>query len=166
VDPIRWIAEVALAISVLASAVAVFAGVIFRYVLNDPSSWLDEFAVLAFAWMTMVGAAVVQKNDAHLQIDSFVKPLPARLQAVAYTFRFFAIAITLVVLIWQGWIITNRMAFVEYPAMGISRAFLLSTLPVCMPVVMYYLIRVGIADLRRIRRGEKVFEKPAAIDLL
>ncbi|HEX2114643.1 MAG TPA: TRAP transporter small permease subunit, partial [Alphaproteobacteria bacterium] len=76
-DPLRHVANGALALTVFAASAAVFAQVIFRYVLNDPVSWLDEFAVLAFAWMIMIGAGVVQRTDSHMTIDSFVRPLPA-----------------------------------------------------------------------------------------
>jgi TRAP-type C4-dicarboxylate transport system permease small subunit len=166
VDPLRVPVQAALALSVLAASAAVFAEVICRYVLNDPSAWLDEFAVLAFAWMIMIGAAAVQRDDAHMQIDTFVRPLPARAQAAIYLLRFVGIAFTLVVVAWQGFFLMRRMSFVEYPAMEISRGFLFAILPVCMPLVLYYLIRTAIADWRVIRSGGKVFDKAQTTEVL
>src|SRR3954451_16476432 len=107
-DPLKRLCEAVLALTVLAASGAVFAQVICRYVLNDPSTWLDEFAVLAFAWMIMVGAAVVQRDDAHMQIDSFVRPLPAAWQTVCYFIRFACIAATVIVLFWQGWLLAQK----------------------------------------------------------
>jgi TRAP-type C4-dicarboxylate transport system permease small subunit len=40
------------------------------------------------------------------------------------------------------------MSFVEYPAMGVSRAFLFAILPVCTPLVLLYAMR---SARRRIR---------------
>ena len=107
-DPLKRLCEGALALTVVAASGAVFAQVICRYVLNDPSTWLDEFAVLAFAWMIMIGAAVVQRDDAHMQIDSFVRPLPAAWQTFCYVVRFVCIAATVIVLFWQGWLLAKR----------------------------------------------------------
>lgn len=165
-DPLKRVCEAALALTVVAASGAVFGQVICRYVLNDPSSWLDEFAVLAFAWMIMVGAAVVQRDDAHMQIDSFVRPLPATWQTICYVIRFVSIAATLIVLFWQGWLLTKKMSFIEYPAMEISRGFLFAILPVCMPLVLYYLVRNAVKDFALIRRGGKVFDKAPSGDVL
>lgn len=165
-DPLKRLCEGALALTVLAASGAVFAQVICRYVLNDPSSWLDEFAVLAFAWMIMIGAAVVQREDAHMQIDSFVRPLPARWQTFCYAVRFVCIAATVVVLFWQGWLLMQKMSFIEYPAMEISRGFLFAILPVCMPLILYYLVRNLVKDWPLMRRGGKVFDKAPSGDVL
>ena len=165
-DPLKRVCEGALAIAVLAASAAIFAQVVFRYVFNDPVAWLDEFAVLAFAWIIMIGAAVVQRDDAHMQIDTFVRPLPATLQTIVYAIRFGAIAFTIGVLFWQGWTLTDRMSFIEYPAMEISRGFLFAILPVCMPLVLYYLVRNAIDAVRAIRRGEKVFSRIHSSDVL
>jgi TRAP-type transport system small permease protein len=165
-DPFRRVTDGALALAVFVACAAVFTQVFCRYVLNDPVSWLDEFAVLAFAWIIMIGAAVVQRTDSHMGIDSFVKPLPARLQALAYVVRLGAIVFTLAVLGWQGWLLAQRMSFIEYPAMEISRGFLFAILPVGAPLMLYYLIRTAIADFRVIRSGGKVFDKPPQSDIL
>ncbi|HEX2113220.1 MAG TPA: TRAP transporter small permease subunit, partial [Alphaproteobacteria bacterium] len=86
--------------------------------------------------------------------------LPARAQAALYAVRIAAIAATAAVLLWQGWVLTDRMSFIEYPAMEISRGFLFAILPVGMPLLLYYLVRTAIADYRFIRSGRKAFDKP------
>ncbi|MBI4195407.1 MAG: TRAP transporter small permease [Betaproteobacteria bacterium] len=152
-----------LALTVIAPSVAIFLQVVYRYVLNDPSSWLDEFAVLAFAWMTMVGAAVSQRTDSHLSIEFFVKWLPARGQALVYALRLVAIAAVLGVLFWQGLQLTRQMSFIEYPAMEISRGFLFAILPVCAPFMLLYLFTSGIPRLRAAWSGKRIFgEAPQA----
>jgi TRAP-type C4-dicarboxylate transport system permease small subunit len=160
-DPLRRPVELALAASVAAASAAIFAQVVYRYLLNDPVAWLDEFAVLAFAWMTFLGAALVQRTDTHMTIDTFAVLLPARVQAVVYGLRVLAMAFVLGILAWQGWILTRRMSFIEYPAMEISRGWLFATLPVGAPLILYYLARTARSDLRRIATGKRVFDKPA-----
>lgn len=149
--------DLCLAATVIAPSLAIFVQVLLRYVFERPSSWLDEFAVLVFAWMTLVGAAVVQRTDSHLSIDLAVKWLPPRGQAVAYAVRLLAIVIVVAVMFWQGLQLTRQMSFVEYPAMEISRGFLFAILPVCMPFILLYAL---VAARRRIRAaldGQRIF---------
>lgn len=148
--PLDRLLDLALAVAVAVPATAIFLQVVFRYVLNDPSSWLDEFAVLVFAWMTLVGAAVVQRTDGHLAIDLVVKRLPKRARLAAEFVRIGAITVVLVVLFWQGLRLTEQMSFVEYPAMGVSRAFLFAILPVCTPLVLLYAMRSARRRMRAV----------------
>jgi TRAP-type transport system small permease protein len=147
----------ALALTVIATATAVFMQVVYRFVFQDPVAWLDEFAGLIFAWMTLVGAAVVQRNDSHMTVDLFARLLPARGQAALFALRVAAMLIVLGLLFWHGLALMRRMSFVEYPAMEISRGFLYAILPVCVPFIALYLVVTAWAGLQRIRRGERVF---------
>lgn len=165
-DPLGRTVDAALALAVLAASGAILTQVVFRYLLDAPVAWLDEFAVLAFAWIIMIGAVVVQRRDTHMQIDSFVRPLPAALQTVAWALRLVAILATLAVVTWQGWLLARRMSFIEYPAMGISRGFLFATLPLAGTLMLYYVARTALADLRAIRAGAEAFDKPPAGDIL
>ena len=148
-----------LGLTVAASALAIFTQVVLRYVFNDPSSWLDEFAVLAFAWTTFIGAAVVQRSDSHMTIEYFVKDLPPRGQAGIYALRVACVATVAGVLMWQGVLLTGKMSFIEYPAMEISRGFLFATLPVTMPFLLLYLATSAIPRLRAAWSGRRIFEE-------
>jgi TRAP-type C4-dicarboxylate transport system permease small subunit len=159
-DPLHRPLDAALALTVLAASVALFVQVIYRYVLDDPTSWLDEFATLCFAWMTLLGAAAVQRTDAHMSIEIFAVRMPRALQVVLWWLRIAVMAVLLVLLFWLGLELTLRMSFIEYPAMGISRGFLFATLPVCAPLILYYVVRTAIAGARRIREGGPVFPPP------
>ena len=131
----------ALALTVLVASVTIFAQVLLRYVFNRPIAWADEFAVLVFAWMIFIGAAVVQRTDSHIAMDTFVRLLPARAQFTAYLLRVGAIACVLGVLFVEGLALSERFSGLEYPAMGISRGYLYATLPVCVPLIAIYLVR-------------------------
>ena len=160
-DPLWRPVQLSLAASVAAASTAIFAQVVCRYVLNHPIAWLDEFAVLAFAWMTLLGAALVQRTDSHMAIDTLVVLLPARARAVVYVLRVLAMAFVLSVLVWQGWLLTWRMSFIEYPAMEISRGWLFAILPAGGLLILYYLARTARHNLRRIAASRRIFETPA-----
>jgi len=146
-----------LALTVAAPTVAIFVQVVLRYVFDSPSSWLDEFSVLAFAWMTLIGAAVLQRTDSHLSIDLAVKQLPPRGQAAVYALRVVAVVSVLGVLFWEGLALTRQMWFIEYPAMEISRGFLFAILPVCPPLILFSALVCGRRRIRRALAGERIF---------
>ena len=133
--------DLALALPVVAASAAIFAQVVFRYGFNRPLVSADEFAVLVFAWMTFVGAAVVQRSDSHITIDTFTRLLPARVQLALHVLQSLAILALLALLFWQGLALSQRMLRIEYPAMGISRAWLYATLPVATPLMALYVLR-------------------------
>ena len=143
-QPAGWldrIADLLLGATLLVAVAAIFTQVILRYVFSRPSSWLDEFAVLVFAWMIFIGAAVAQRTDSHVAMDVVVKLLPPRAQRVLYLLRGAAMAGILAILFWQGLQLTLRLRSVEYPAMGISRGFLFGALPATTPLFLLYLGR-------------------------
>lgn len=153
-----------LALTVIAPSVAIFIQVVLRYVFDSPSSWLDEFAVLAFAWMTLLGAAVVQRTDSHMSIDIAAKRLPRPGQLALFALRLFAAVVALGVLFWQGLQLTLQMSFIEYPAMGISRGFLFAILPVCAPFIALYLGLSAVRTIRDARAGRPIFGQQAHIE--
>lgn len=54
-------------------SISVFAQVIFRYVLKSPISWSEEITTYLFSWLTYCGAAVVLKNNGHVNVSTLVE---------------------------------------------------------------------------------------------
>jgi TRAP-type transport system small permease protein len=150
------ILDTALALCVLAASAAIFAQVVFRYGLNQPLVWADEFAVLVFAWMTFIGAAVAQRTDSHIAIDSLTRLMPVRVQTLLHVAKTIAMLAVLALIAWQGLALSQRMLRIAYPAMGVSRAWLYATLPVCMPLIAWYMLRGLVARLRGVTVAEIV----------
>ena len=108
--------DTALGASVLIAALTVLAQVVLRYGFNSPITWGDELAVLVFAWTVFIGAAVVQRDDSHLSMDSFVRLLPPRVGFALYLVRVAAMAAVLGVLFVQGWVLAERFSGKYYRA--------------------------------------------------
>jgi TRAP-type C4-dicarboxylate transport system permease small subunit len=84
-------------------------GVLFRYVLNDPLVWYDEFASYLLVWLTFYGAVVAHYHRRHISFDLLVEklaPLPRRVVDVAAESAVLGFQ---VVLFWYGWILTERL---------------------------------------------------------
>jgi TRAP-type C4-dicarboxylate transport system permease small subunit len=113
----------------IASA-AMFGQVIARYGFNAPIVWAEELATLMFAWITFLGAAVVQRDDSHLGIDVLRRHVDARAGRLLDRFRLFVIAASSLVLAIQGSQLAARMAPIRFPAMEITRAWLYASVAV------------------------------------
>lgn len=130
-----------LALSVALTALAILLQVFRRYVLDAPLSWPEEFAVLTFGWMILLGAAVVQRRDGHISIDLLRRRAGPRTAKWLDAARWLTIGFASVVLIWQGVGLAERTVALRYPAMGISRAFLYAAVPVCFTLLLINLVR-------------------------
>lgn len=145
---IDFIPEFLLGFTVFVTVVAIFAQVVFRYVFNHPISWMDEFAVLVFAWMIFLGVAIAQKNSEHIGIDILTRTLPLKAQRGLAIFTNTIILLVLAFLFINGISLTIKTAGLKYPAMEISRGLLYISIPVMMPLMVFYLVRIIITDLR------------------
>jgi TRAP-type C4-dicarboxylate transport system permease small subunit len=141
--------EALLAIIVALTALATLLQVFRRYVLNAPLSWPEEFAVLMFGWMILLGAALVQRRDGHISIDLLRRRVGARAARRLDAIRWLVIGSASVVLIWQGIGLAERTVALKYPAMGISRAFLYGAVPVCFGLLLINLVRSILAPVEK-----------------
>jgi TRAP-type C4-dicarboxylate transport system permease small subunit len=92
--------------------------VITRYAFNYPIIWVEETATYAFIWGTFVGASLGLKKNRHIKIETFVMMLDARKAALARFVGFFFIALLMVILIKNGWIVMmmeNRSYSIALP---------------------------------------------------
>lgn len=56
--------------------------VIFRQLLNAPSTWSEELAKLLFVWLTFLGSAFLFGERGHIAVDFLARKLPAKGQLV------------------------------------------------------------------------------------
>ena len=133
--------ELVLPLTVALTSLAILLQVFCRYVLNAPFSWPEEFAVLLFGWMILLGAAVVQRRDGHISIDVLRRRVGANGGRWLDGIRWLTIGFASIVLIWQGIGLAERTVALRYPAMGISRAFLYGAVPFCFGLLLINLVR-------------------------
>jgi TRAP-type C4-dicarboxylate transport system permease small subunit len=92
-----------------ALTVVVCLGVFFRYVLNASLVWYDEFASYALVWLTFFGAVVAQYHRRHIGFELFVDRLAPVARRVADIAGEAAVLGFQFVLLYYGWILTERM---------------------------------------------------------
>ena len=101
----RWtrhcgsVTEMPAAILVLVEVGILFAGVIWRYVLNSPLFWSDELAGLLFLWLVMLGAVIALRRGEHMRMTAVVSGLPPRAQRFLATLGALVVAIFVAVIL-------------------------------------------------------------------
>ncbi len=75
-DMVHLVTKTALVIILSVMALVVFLQVIFRYVLNLPLFWTEEFARYCLVWASLLGAAVAMKRGQHLAVTFCMDRLP------------------------------------------------------------------------------------------
>ena len=90
---LRVVTEIPAAILVLVEVGILFAGVVWRYVLNSPLFWSDEVAGLLFLWLVMLGAVIALRRGEHMRMTAVVSRLPPRAQRFVATLSALVVAI-------------------------------------------------------------------------
>lgn len=100
-----WIAalsKLAACVLIVLIAVAVFGGVVMRYVFNTPLEWQEEFPKFAMVWMTFIGAVFVYRQREHISLDMLPDALTPRLASFLKLLICICVTSVLVVFIKYG----------------------------------------------------------------
>jgi tripartite ATP-independent transporter DctM subunit len=124
-----WFVEIAAAALVAAEIAILFAGVVSRYVFDNPLVWSDELASILFLWLAMLGAVIAFRRDEHMRMTAVVGMLPAATRA---TFDMLATAAALAFLIliaWPSYQYAREEVFITTPALELTNAWRAAALP-------------------------------------
>ena len=133
--------ENALAICLLAAIIVdVLLQVLFRYVLSNPLSWSSEVATYMFAWLTLIGIAIAQRDHAHIEVRLFAHLSEAIGIATAWvawitSLLFFA------VLAVAGYLFASGELIQTGPASGIYLWVVYACMPTGAALGLYHTLR-------------------------
>ena len=101
-DIISRITEVILIVVLSTMAVVVLLQVIFRYVLNFPLFWTEEFARYCLVWSSLLGSAVAVKRGQHIAVTIFMERFPPALRRGLTIIALISVAVILTIILWGG----------------------------------------------------------------
>ena len=87
--------------------VLTFMGVIWRYVLNAPFTWLEEVQTSCMVWIVFAGAGAAFRNGNHVAIEMVVDLMPEKMQKVMQW------VISAVVVIVIGYLFIQSIGFIQ-----------------------------------------------------
>ncbi|MEJ0078790.1 MAG: TRAP transporter large permease subunit [Alphaproteobacteria bacterium] len=129
----RWIRtiEQALGLAVAAAAAAIllfevillFVGVIARYFLHRPLVWGDELASTLFVWLSVLGAVLAMRRNAHMRLTTFIGYAAPATRRKVETAIVLVIAAFVLIIVYPAIEYAIDEAIVRTPGLGVSNSW-------------------------------------------
>lgn len=136
------------------TVLVVVLNVILRYIFNTGLIWVSEVATACFVWAVFVGAAAAYKHKMHIGIDLFLKIFPRKFQLLIN------VIIDVMMVLISGYIAYLSVIFIQNsyhkvtPVLGISSAFVSSSLLVGFSLICFYSLKFFIKDFKLFLKGD------------
>ena len=111
-------------------AVMVAAQVVFRYAVQEPIVWSEEFTTLCYQWLSYLGAALAVRYRAHYGVDFVVRFLGPRWKRMLAWLEHGVVWSLALFLVVYGWRIVESSALQMYPTLPFSVGAGYSVLPI------------------------------------
>lgn len=122
--------DLLLTVTVAVMAMLLGAGVVLRYVFNDPLTWSEEFVVTLFVWSVMIGMPSALRSRMHIRIDALILRLGPVGRRVAGVLACSGAAVVFVAAIYAGWSHTANVASSNTPMLGYSVGWIFVAMPI------------------------------------
>ena len=97
---------------------------------RQPINWAQDISLLAFAWLTFIGADIVAKTGNLIRIDMLEKYFPKGIRKVLTLVFDVAIVLFLVILIVYGFLLVSQSWYRTFQTMKMSYAWCTLSVPV------------------------------------
>src|SRR6201994_2090855 len=140
--------EIPAALLVIAEIVTLFAGVVARYVVQQPLIWSDELASILFLWLAMLGAVVAFRRSEHMRMTAIVASAKPVMRAYLDVVATCAALAFLLLIVWPAYDYAYEESFITTPALQIPNIWRAAALPVGICLMALF------ALLRLVRAGD------------
>ncbi len=135
-----------------AEIVVLLAGVVCRYVLQQPLVWSDELAGMMFLWLSMLGAVLALRRGEHMRMTAFVSRLSPERRAFVDTLALVLSVGLLGLVLTPAYDYASGEAAIVTPALQISNAWRALALPVGAGLMLI----VGLIRLAQVCRARHI----------
>jgi TRAP-type C4-dicarboxylate transport system permease small subunit len=126
---------------------ALFYAVIMRYVLHQPPAWTMELSRYLFIWMVIFSAAIITREQSHIQILFVLDRLPRMPRFILSNFLRLLMIGFCWVMIRQGIFILPMVSEASSPTLGVSMGWLYLSIPVGGVLMGLYLLEAIVASI-------------------
>lgn len=114
--------------------------IIFRFVIQKPLSWSEEFSRYAFIWVVYLGGYVCTRNNAHLGITFFVDSLPHVPQKIINFIATAAVFIYMIFVVIWGFQLSFKVMRQPSAVMRIPMGYVYMAIPIGMLLMIIRMI--------------------------
>jgi tripartite ATP-independent transporter DctM subunit len=143
--------EIPAALLVVAEIVTLFAGIVARYIVQQPLIWSDELASILFLWLAMLGSVVAFRRSEHMRMTAVVAGVSPSMRAFLDVVATCAALAFLLLIVAPSYQYAYEESFITTPALQISNSWRAAALPVGICLMGLFavlrLVRVGNAGL-------------------
>ena len=135
-----------------------FANVLSRYVLHVSIAFTDELTVMAFIWVSMIGAAVAYKRGAHMSMSFIQDQFKKKNQSWFALFAMICSLLFLGILIYYGVLLVQKQIMLGYktPVLRIPGPVQSLSIPVGAAFMLIRAIQLGVTQFIEFRKeGDK-----------
>ncbi len=136
--------EVLIAACLIISMVAIMIlEVIMRYIFNNSIIWVQEFVILLFIWITMLGASAASMSKGHITITTFSQFISGKwknILEILISLIIFGVLIYLLLTLPASIIIQNKTATSSMP-INIGKGHYYST-PLFLAVILMFITEI------------------------
>lgn len=134
----------------------IFMQVITRYLFGFSFEWSEELARFLFVWVVFLGSALIMGEDGHLAVELLprilngTKPgfvLNLFINACGYVF--------ILILIVQGWKMTETMTFQTSPGLGLSMSYVYFIMPLSGVLMLMYHVKDTVKIFKSLGNSEQ-----------
>ena len=142
--------EIPAALLVVAEIVTLFAGVVARYVVQQPLIWSDELASILFLWLAMLGSVVAFRRSEHMRMTAVVSSAGPTLRAYLDVVATCAALAFLLLVVVPSYEYAYEESFITTPALQIANSWRAAALPfgICLMVLFALLRLLRVGDTR------------------
>jgi TRAP-type C4-dicarboxylate transport system permease small subunit len=133
---------------IIITTVLVMMNVILRYFLKTGIYWSEEVATGCFVWSVFLGAAAGYKRKAHVGVDMIINYFPPTAKYIV------TIVVDAILLLINGYITHIAIIYLSLsykkptPVLGISSAFISTSILLSFAIMSIYSVRFLIQDIK------------------
>lgn len=105
---------------VVAICALVAAQVVYRYAVQEPIVWSEEFTTLCYQWLSYLGAALAVRYRAHYGVDFLVRFFGPRLRGALQWLEHAVVWSLAAFMVFYGWRIVESSWLQMYPTLPFS----------------------------------------------
>ncbi len=116
---VDWLTRGLASALVVVEIVILFAGVVWRYALDNPLVWVEELAAILFLWLVSLGAVIALQRGEHMRMTVLAGRMPPALQRFVARLSALVVAVVTLGLLVPGYAYAVQQQAIVTPVMQI-----------------------------------------------